>query len=61
MNTCFRLDGEKSTEPFAVTVDDDTLDNGTVTVRNRDTMEQETVAVDALAQYILQRTRLGLL
>lgn len=47
--------------PFAVTVDDDTLDNGTVTVRKRDTMEQETVAVDALAQYILQRTRLGLL
>lgn len=45
--------------PFAVTVDDDTLENGTVTVRNRDTMEQETVAVDALASYISQRTRLG--
>lgn len=27
--------------PFAVTVDDDTLEKGIVTVRNRDTMEQE--------------------
>ena len=26
--------------PFAITVDDETLNNGTVTLRDRDTMEQ---------------------
>ena len=44
--------------PFAVTVDDETLENGTVTLRNRDTMEQEKVAVDALAHYISRNTQL---
>ena len=44
--------------PFAVTVDDETLENGTVALRNRDTMEQEKVAVDALAHYISRNTQL---
>ncbi|MBU0531601.1 MAG: glycine--tRNA ligase [Candidatus Uhrbacteria bacterium] len=37
--------------PYCVTVDFDTLDNGEVTVRDRDTMEQERVKIDELATY----------
>lgn len=38
--------------PVAVTVDDDTLEKGTVTVRDRDTMQQRTLQVDALVSYL---------
>lgn len=38
--------------PAAVTVDDDTLEKGTVTVRDRDTMQQRTLPVEALAPYL---------
>ena len=38
--------------PFAVTIDDDTLENGTYTVRNRDTMKQVTLKEDELVEYI---------
>ena len=38
--------------PFAVTVDDETLSNGTVTVRNRDTMEQITLKLEEVIPYI---------
>ena len=41
--------------PFSVTVDDDTLNNGTVTVRDRDTMEQTTIKVENLINYIKER------
>ena len=34
--------------PFCITVDHETLENGTVTVRHRDSMQQERVAVDSL-------------
>lgn len=34
--------------PFCVTVDFDTLENGTVTVRDRDTMEQERLSIEDL-------------
>ena len=34
--------------PFCVTVDHQTLEDGTVTVRHRDTMQQERVAIDDL-------------
>ena len=34
--------------PFCVTVDHQTLEDRTVTVRHRDTMEQERVAIDDL-------------
>ncbi len=37
--------------PYCITVDDETLNNNTVTVRNRDTMEQEIVPVDELINY----------
>ena len=41
--------------PFAITIDDNTLDNNTVTIRDRDTMEQVTVKIDEIRDYILDR------
>jgi glycyl-tRNA synthetase len=41
--------------PFCVTVDDETMNNGTVTVRHRDTMEQEVVKLEDLRKYIEER------
>ncbi len=38
--------------PFAITIDDETLENDTVTVRDRDTMEQEKIKIDDLVSYI---------
>ena len=38
--------------PFCVTIDFDTLENNTVTVRDRDSMQQITLKVDELASYI---------
>ncbi|HTZ56271.1 MAG TPA: glycine--tRNA ligase [Candidatus Acidoferrum sp.] len=37
--------------PFCVTVDYETLDDGTVTIRERDSMRQERVAVEALERF----------
>ena len=41
--------------PFCVTVDFDTLEDDAVTVRERDTMEQERVKIDELEGYLAQR------
>ena len=38
--------------PLCITVDFDTLENASVTVRNRDTMEQERIATDDLSAYV---------
>ena len=38
--------------PFCITVDFDTLEDDTVTVRDRDTKEQDRVAVDKLEEYL---------
>ena len=38
--------------PFCVTVDFDTLEDQAVTVRHRDTMEQERVSLDKVAEYL---------
>jgi glycyl-tRNA synthetase len=38
--------------PFCVTVDHQTLEDRTVTVRHRDTMEQERVAIDELYKLV---------
>lgn len=38
--------------PYAVTIDDNTLEQGTVTLRNRDSMEQITVEIQELTGYI---------
>jgi len=43
--------------PFCVTVDDNTLNDGTVTVRNRDTMEQITIKVEELEEYISKQIK----
>jgi len=37
--------------PICVTVDFDSLENNTVTVRNRDTMEQETITIENLPEF----------
>ena len=41
--------------PFAVTVDFDSLDDNAVTVRERDTMEQERVPLQSLPGYLAER------
>ena len=41
--------------PFAITVDDDTLNNGTVTIRDRDTMKQDIVKIEDVKNYILSK------
>ncbi|MBR3199080.1 MAG: glycine--tRNA ligase [Bacilli bacterium] len=41
--------------PFAITIDDETLENDTVTVRDRDTMKQETIKVDEIVAYINEK------
>ena len=43
--------------PFAVTIDDNTINDNTVTVRDRDTMEQVTIKVDELEKYIEERIK----
>ena len=43
--------------PFCVTIDDETLNNNTVTVRNRDTMEQITLNVSELVSYVEERIK----
>ncbi len=46
--------GDAIGTPYSVTIDDTTLDNNTVTVRERNTMLQVTVAVDELKCYLLE-------
>lgn len=41
--------------PFCVTVDDETLNNNTVTIRDRDTMEQVTLPIEEIEKYIQER------
>ena len=41
--------------PFCVTVDFDTLEDRAVTVRHRDTREQDRVAIDQLLAYLSER------
>ena len=41
--------------PFAITIDDETLNNNTLTLRDRDTMEQITISLDELVNYIKER------
>jgi len=38
--------------PYCITIDDETLNNNTVTLRDRDTMEQITLKVDEIENYI---------
>ena len=43
--------------PFAITIDEETLNNDTVTVRDRDTMKQEVVKIDELVNYIAEKIK----
>ena len=38
--------------PFCITVDHETLENNTVTIRHRDTMEQKRVKIEELRELI---------
>ena len=44
--------------PFCVTVDDETINDGTVTVRDRDTMEQVKIKLDELVDYVNERIKM---
>ena len=44
--------------PFCITVDDETLNNGTVTIRDRDTMEQITLPLKEIETYIQNKIKL---
>jgi glycyl-tRNA synthetase len=50
----YRREDEIGT-PFCITVDFDTLENNTVTVRDRDTMEQIRLPIDELEAYITKK------
>lgn len=50
----YRREDEIGT-PFCITYDFDTLEDGCVTVRDRDTMEQQRVRIEELESYIAQR------
>ena len=43
--------------PFAITIDDNTLNEGTVTVRDRDTMEQVTLKLEEVTNYVNERIK----
>ena len=43
--------------PFCITVDDETLNNGTVTIRDRDTMEQITIKIEEIIPYISEKIK----
>jgi glycyl-tRNA synthetase len=42
--------------PFCITIDFDTLEDNTVTIRDRDTLKQERVAIDKLSSIIFEKT-----
>ena len=43
--------------PFSITIDDETLNNGTVTVRDRDTMKQVVLKLDEVENYVQERIK----
>jgi glycyl-tRNA synthetase len=52
----YRRQDEAGT-PFGITVDGQSLQDQTVTVRDRDTLRQERVATDRLATYLMEKLR----
>ncbi len=50
--------GDAIGTPFAISVDDQTVENNIVTLRDRDTMQQITLKVDELVEYISERIKL---
>ena len=43
--------------PYCITFDFDSLEDGCVTVRDRDTMQQERIAIDDLEAYIEEKIK----
>ena len=43
--------------PYSITIDDETLNNNTVTIRDRDTMNQITLPLDEVKNYIEEKIR----
>ena len=43
--------------PFCITIDDNTMNDNTVTVRNRDTMQQITIKVEDVVKYIEEKVK----
>lgn len=43
--------------PFCITVDGDTMSNGTVTIRDRDTLAQERIPVNRIVEEVLNRLK----
>ena len=41
--------------PYCVTIDFDSLEDQAVTVRDRDTMEQDRISIDRLVEYLSDR------
>ncbi|SET64510.1 glycine--tRNA ligase [[Clostridium] polysaccharolyticum] len=48
--------GDAIGTPYAISIDDETIEDGTVTLRDRDTMSQRKVSVDELIAFILENT-----
>jgi glycyl-tRNA synthetase len=44
--------------PYCITVDNQTLEENTVTIRDRDSMKQETVSVDKLHAIIAEKVNI---
>ncbi len=53
---CYRRQDEAGT-PFCITVDGETMDSGTVTIRERDSMQQTRISQDEIARYLEERIR----
>ena len=43
--------------PYCFTIDNDTVADGTVTVRDRNTMEQERISIDKVADYLREKMK----
>ena len=43
--------------PWCITIDDETINNGTVTIRDRDTMKQEIIKLEDVVSYIEDRIK----
>ena len=43
--------------PWCITIDEETLNNNTVTIRDRDTMEQTTIKIDEIEKYVEDRIK----
>ena len=52
----YRREDEKGT-PYCVTIDFDTLEDNTVTVRDRDTMEQIRLNIDEVASWVEEKMK----